>query len=77
MNSSNTILAILGIAAAISTVLATIFSRSRGKNSLDLLQSNINAYKDAEKLKDARIVYLEGQLVIKDETIKRILKNDT
>lgn len=63
----------LAVAAGGATAF---FARSRGTETISLLQTNIQAYKDAEKLKDARIVYLEGQLVVKDETIKRILQND-
>lgn len=66
------ILAILAITVAAGGTTA-YFNRGRGKATIDLLQANIDAYKDSEKLKDARIVYLEGQLVIKDETIKRLL----
>lgn len=68
------ILTVLGLVAALGVIVA-YFARSRGTETINLLQSNINAYKDSEKLKDARIFYLEGQLTVKDETIKRILKN--
>ena len=57
--------------------IAAYFRRSAGTETIKLLQTNIDAYKDSEKLKDARVAYLEGQLVIKDETIKRLLKNGT
>lgn len=50
------------------------FARSRGANTINLLKTNIEAYKDSEKLKDSRISYLEGQLVAKDETIKNLNK---
>lgn len=73
MTLSELILAILALAVAGGTT-AAYFWRSRGKETIELLQTNIQAYKDSEKLKDQKITYLEGQLVIKDETIKRILK---
>lgn len=68
---------ILAVAAVISSVgAATVwFARSRGNETIRLLEINIQSYKDAEKLKDQKIAYLEGQLMIKDETIKRLLKN--
>jgi hypothetical protein len=69
MNYISIILALLGVAVAAGAVTAW-FKRSAGK---ERLQTNINAYKDSEKLKDQRIAYLEGQLVIKDETIKRLV----
>lgn len=68
-------LAILAVVVAAGGLTA-YYKRSAGVESIRLLQVNIDAYKDSEKLKDARIAYLEGQLVIKDETIKRILGND-
>lgn len=73
MNYISIILAALTIAALAGGVTA-YFKRSAGKETIELLQTNIDAYKDAEKLKDQRIAYLEGQLVIKDETIKRLVK---
>lgn len=68
------ILAVIGIIGA-AAVTTAYFSRGRGKATIDLLQTNIDAYKDSEKLKDTRITYLEGQLVVKDETIKRLLSD--
>lgn len=73
MESSEIILAVLGVVAAAGGV-AAYYTRGRGVGTIDLLQKNIDAYKDSEKLKDQRIAYLEGQLVIKDETIKRLIK---
>lgn len=73
MNVASIILSVLGLISAAGIVTA-YFARSRGKETIDLLQANINAFKDSEKLKDARIFYLEGQLTVKDETIKRLLK---
>jgi hypothetical protein len=52
------------------------FARGRGNETIRLLEINVKAYQESEKLKDQKIAYLEGQLVIKDETIKRILNND-
>ncbi len=66
------ILAILAVVGA-AGITTAYFSRGRGKATIDLLQTNIEAYKDSDKLKAARILYLEGQLVVKDETIKRLL----
>lgn len=74
MDFPTEILAILGIVAAAGTLTAYFF-RSRGNESIRLLEINIQAYKDAEKLKDQRIAYLEGQLLVKDETIKRLLND--
>lgn len=73
MDIPQIILAILGVVVAAGGIVA-YFARSRGSETIKLLQTNINAYKDSEKLKDARIFYLEGQLTVKDETIKRLLK---
>lgn len=73
MGPTTSIIATLGIIAAAGGVVA-YFARSRGQETIKLLQTNIDAYKDSEKLKDARIFYLEGQLTVKDETIKRLLK---
>lgn len=77
MNYPAVILAVLGIAAA-AGVLTAYYRRSEGKETISLLETNIQAYKDSEKLKDARIAYLQGQLVSKDETIdnlNRLLKS--
>lgn len=72
MDISAIILAVIGVIAASGAVVA-YFARSRGTETISLLQTNIDAYKDSEKLKDARIFYLEGQLTVKDETIKKLL----
>lgn len=74
-NYPTLILVILAVAAAAGGI-AAYFRRSAGLGTIKLLQTNIDAYKDSEKLKDARIAYLEGQLVVKDETIKRLLSHD-
>lgn len=74
MELPSIILATLGIAAA-AGVLTAYYRRSEGKETISLLETNITAYKDSEKLKDQRIAYLEGQLVTKDETIKRLLSD--
>lgn len=73
MNYPTIILAILGMAAMAGGVTA-YYKRSEGQETISLLQANIQAYKDSEKLKDSRIAYLEGQLIVKDETIKRLVK---
>lgn len=67
-------LAILA-AATVAGGATTWFARGRGTETIKLLQTNIDAYKDSERLKDARISYLEGQLITKDETIKRLLND--
>lgn len=74
MDTSQIILAIIGVVASLGATTA-YFKRSSGVETIKLLQQNVDAYKDSERLKDARIAYLEGQLITKDETIKRILKN--
>lgn len=72
MDLPSAILATLAIAAAAGGLTA-YYRRSEGKQTISLLETNVGAYKDAERLKDQRIAYLEGQLVTKDETIKRLL----
>lgn len=64
------VLAILGIAAAVSTVVTTLFSRGRNKSTIDQLNTVIDAYKDSEKQKDQKIAYLQGQNYNKDMTIE-------
>lgn len=73
MDLPEVVLAVVAVITSLGGITAW-FARSRGTDTISLLQTNINAYKDSEKLKDARIIYLEGQLVVKDETIKRLLK---
>lgn len=75
------ILAILGITALLGVIVA-YFARSRGTETIKLLQTNISAYKDAETLKDAQILVLKAQIAAKDEiieirdkTIERLVKN--
>lgn len=65
------ILAVIAIAAACGGI-AAYFSRSRGSETIKLLQQNVDAYKDAEDLKDKRIKYLEGQVYSKDQTIGKL-----
>lgn len=69
------ILSIIGVATG-AGVLTAYYRRGEGRETISLLETNIQAYKDSEKLKDSRIAYLEGQLVTKDETIKRLLRDD-
>lgn len=76
MDLPATIVATLAIIVAAGGITA-YYKRSAGMETMQLLKTNIEAYKDSEKLKDQRIVYLEGQLVVKDETIKRLLKKWT
>lgn len=75
MEISEIVIAVIAVTSAIGGA-AAFYGSQRGKGTVKLLQANIEAYKDSEKLKDQRIAYLEGQLVIKDETIKRLL-NET
>lgn len=72
MDVPSIVLTALGLVITAATA-GVIGKRSAGLNTIKLLQINVQSYKDAEKLKDSRIAYLEGQLLIKDETIKRIL----
>lgn len=81
MELSSIILAAIGIIVAAGATTA-YFARSRGSETIKLLQTNIQAYKDAELLKDAKILLLQGQLKAKDEvidirdqTIERLIKN--
>ena len=74
MNIPALILSILGI-AAIAGTLAAYFRRSTSRETERILQANIEALKDSEKLKDQRIAYLEGQVYSKDETIKKLSKS--
>lgn len=68
-------LAILGVAVAAGSVTA-YYKRSEGMGSIKLLQTNIQAYQDAERLKDQRITYLEAQVYEKDQIIRK-LTNDS
>lgn len=61
MNFLTAILAVLGVASTLGG-FSIWFARGRGRESIRLLQINISAYKDAEKLKDQRIAYLRGNL---------------
>ncbi len=73
MNSINLILPAIALIAAAGGAAAW-FARSRGNNVISLQKANIDAYKDAERLKEARILYLEGQIVGYQETIKNLNK---
>lgn len=74
METSQIVLGVIGFLAAGGATTA-YFARSRGSETIRLLQVNIQSYKDAETLKDARITALEVQLQVKDDTIKELLKN--
>lgn len=74
MDIPEIILASLAIIVG-SGVTVAYFARSRGSETIRLLQVNIQSYKDAETLKDARINALEVQLQVKDDTIKELLRN--
>lgn len=73
MNIPEIVVAVLAVIVAAAGGSA-YFKASAGKQTIQLLQTNIDAYKDAEKLKDGRIIYLEGIVVAKDETIKNLNK---
>ena len=66
-------LAILSL-ASLAGAASIWFARGRGSETIKLLQINIQTYKDAEKLKDQKIAYLEGQLTTANETIKNLNK---
>lgn len=74
MDISATILISLSTIAALGAIVA-YFTRSRGMSTIDLLQKNIDAYKDHLRLKDEELTYLRGQLEIKERIIER-LSND-
>lgn len=71
MDLPEVILAVIGVVAAAGLVTA-YYKRSEGTESVRLLQTNVQAYKDAEKLKDQKITYLEAQVYEKDQIIKRL-----
>lgn len=71
MNLIGIILSILGIASVAGVVVA-YFVASAGKANRELLESNIEAYKDAIDLKDKEINYLRGQVDSKDRTIDKL-----
>ena len=71
MNAPTIILSTLGIIAAAGGMTA-YFKSSAGKSNRELLESNVEAYKDSAKLKDQRIAYLEGQVYSKDLTIDKL-----
>lgn len=71
MDISATILVLLGTITALGAIVA-YFTRARGMSTIDLLQKNIDAYKDHLRLKDEEISYLKGQLDIKERIIERL-----
>lgn len=71
MDLPEVILAVIGVAVAAGGVTA-YYKRSEGMGSIELLQTNIQAYQDAAKLKDQRITFLEAQAYEKDQIIKRL-----
>lgn len=73
MNDSQIILAIIGVIASLGAATA-YFKRSSGVETIKLLQQNIDAYKDAEKLKDTEIIALKVQLKVKDDTITALIQ---
>lgn len=73
MDSASIILATIGVIAA-AGVTTAYFARSRGTETIKLLQTNIQSYKDAEALKDAKILALQVQLQTKDDIITELLK---
>jgi hypothetical protein len=72
MNLPTEILAVLGIIAALG-VVAAYFARSRGQETIRLLQTNIQSYKDSEALKDAKILALQVEVQTKDNIIKALV----
>lgn len=72
MDSASIILAVIGTIAAAGAATA-YFARSRGSETIKLLQTNIQSYKDGETLKDARILALQVQLQTKDDIIQGLL----
>lgn len=77
MGLSEIIVAVIAVIIAAGGISA-YYKASTGQSTITILQANINAYKDSEKLKDARIVLLEGQVANANETIKnlnKVLKN--
>lgn len=76
MNLVPIILVILSVSAAIGALSAAYSLKGRSTGNRQLLESNIQAYKDNEKLKDQRIAYLEGQVYSKDETIQKLSRGD-
>lgn len=71
MDISATILVLLSTITALGAIVA-YFTRARGMSTIDLLQKNIDAYKDHLRLKDEEISYLRGQLDIKERIIERL-----
>jgi len=68
------ILTVIAVIAATGGV-AAYFKRSEGQSTITLLQTNIQAYKDSELLKDREIAYLHGQLVIKEKVIEKLVSD--
>lgn len=82
MNTPAIIVAVLGIVASAGGITA-YFARSRGTETIKLLLLNIQAYKDSETLKDAKILVLQNQIIalrdvieVRDKTIQRIINNE-
>lgn len=71
MNLPAIISVVLAVAASIGFVWAYVRA-SAGKANRELLESNIEAYKDAIKLKDQEIAYWQGQSYSKDKTIEKL-----
>lgn len=73
MDITLAVASVIGIIAAAGATTA-YFARSRGTETIKLLQTNIQSYKDAETLKDAKILALQVQLQTKDDIITELLK---
>lgn len=71
MTPTTIVLGIIGFAAA-AGASAVFFKRGSGVETINLLKTNIGAYKEAIKLKDERITYLEGIVYSQGETIKKL-----
>lgn len=73
MDISAIILAVIGVIAAAGGVTA-YFARSRGSETIKLLQVQIQSYKDSEALTTAKILALQVQIQTKDDIITELLK---
>lgn len=71
------VLAILGISAAIATVLTPLLNRGRNTSAVKSMQLTLDQYKITDQLKDQQLTakdqeldYLKNQLYDKDQIIK-------
>lgn len=73
MELSSIILAVIGVIVA-AGVTTAYFARSRGSETIKLLQVQIQSYKDSEVLTAAKILALQVQVQTKDDIITELLK---